>query len=116
MSRYESRPIEIMDVRSGDNKTQNFLLKRRGNKRTEFYSSPKFYEITEEMINESSYVVRLWKTGDRFYKLASEFYGDPTLWWIIAAFNKKPTEGHVSLGDQILIPNNIEQIYDSFAR
>ena len=46
----------------------------------------------------------IWKTGDRYYKLASKFYGKPELWWVIAMFNQRPTEGHLRKGDVIEIP------------
>ena len=51
---------------------------------------------------ETSPVV--WKRGSRFYKLASEYYGTPELWWVIAWFNGKPTEHHVELGEVIQVP------------
>ena len=56
------------------------------------------------------YEFHIWNTGDRFSKLAAEHYGDPTLWWVIAYFNKKPTDGHVKVGDQILIPEDISLV------
>ena len=40
----------------------------------------------------------MWKLGDRFYKLADQYYGDPTLWWIIAWYNRMPTESHAEGG------------------
>tara|TARA_B100000424_G_scaffold245439_1_gene216431 strand:+ start:17 stop:355 length:339 start_codon:yes stop_codon:yes gene_type:complete len=49
----------------------------------------------------------IWKTGDRYYKLANTYYGNPQLWWIIALYNQKPTEGHLKLGDVIEIPSPI---------
>ena len=52
----------------------------------------------------------IWKTGDRYYKLAAEYYGDAGYWWVIAHFNQKPTEAHVSVGDLIYIPLPLEKI------
>ena len=49
-------------------------------------------------------VVKTHQNGGEDFKLAREYYGDPTLWWVIAHFNKMPTEGHVELGDMIYIP------------
>ena len=49
----------------------------------------------------------IWKTGDRYYKLANTYYGNPQLWWIIALYNQKPTEGHLRIGDVIEIPSPI---------
>jgi len=36
--------------------------------------------------------------------LASKYYGDPKQWWVIASFNRTPTESHVKIGDLIRIP------------
>lgn len=52
----------------------------------------------------------VWSVGDKFYKLAQAYYNDPKLWWIIAWYNQKPTEGHVELGDTILVPRNIDTL------
>ena len=52
----------------------------------------------------------IWGVGDRYFKLAHRFYGDSKLWWVIAWFNKKPTESHVDVGDLILIPTDLDQI------
>jgi len=51
----------------------------------------------------------IWKYGDRYYKLAHQYYGDSTLWWIIAWYNAKPTEVDISIGDVIRIPLNVEK-------
>ena len=53
------------------------------------------------------------RQGDRLDNLAYEFYGDPRYWWVIAWFNKKPTESHCSLGDIIRIPKPIGQVLTS---
>ena len=45
--------------------------------------------------------------GDRLDSIAQEYLGDATLWWVIAQFNRKPTEGHLSPGDVIKLPINI---------
>jgi hypothetical protein len=66
---------------------------------------------TVEEIASIESVGHVWKTGDRLYKLAAMYYNDPTLWWVIAWYNSKPTEGHLSLGDVIQIPVPIERVY-----
>ena len=52
----------------------------------------------------------VWGVGSRLYKLADEFYGNPEMWWVIAQFNERPTEAHISLGDVIYIPRPLEKI------
>ena len=56
----------------------------------------------------------IWKLGDRFYKLAHKAYGNPELWWVIAWFNKKPTDAHVKHGDAIHVPFPLEMVLSSY--
>lgn len=49
-------------------------------------------------------VKHIWKMGDHYYKLAASYYGNPGQWWVIALFNKKPTENMLAYGDIVLIP------------
>ena len=56
----------------------------------------------------------VWKLGDRYYKLAHKHYGNSKYWWIIAWFNKRPTESHLNLGDTIYIPSPLEDILRYF--
>ena len=51
-----------------------------------------------------------WTVGDRLYKLAAEYYGDPEMWWLIGWYNQKPTEAHFKIGDTVLIPLPWEDI------
>jgi phage tail protein X len=54
--------------------------------------------------------------GDRYDVLALNYYGDPSLWWIIASAN--PNIGLSTLvipeGVQIRIPNNISAVINDF--
>jgi|7_EtaG_2_1085326.scaffolds.fasta_scaffold04711_3 hypothetical protein len=59
---------------------------------------------TFEEINRLSFANHLWAVEDRYYKLAQKYYGNPEYWWVIAWFNKKPTEQHVKIGDLIKVP------------
>jgi len=68
------------------------------------YPASYFRQLTEEELDFIDYDVHVWKSGDRFYKLASQYYQSPNNWWIIATFNNKPTEHHVKAGEKILIP------------
>ena len=52
----------------------------------------------------------IWKLGDRYHKLASEYYADSELWWVIASYNKKPTEFHLKAGDIVYIPMPLETV------
>tara|TARA_Y100000310_G_C20511732_1_gene729217 strand:- start:42 stop:377 length:336 start_codon:yes stop_codon:yes gene_type:complete len=46
----------------------------------------------------------VWKQADRFWKLAQKYYQDSRYWWVIAQYNQRPTEAHISNGDLIIIP------------
>jgi hypothetical protein len=54
-------------------------------------------------------VTHVWKYGDRYYKLADQYYNDVDYWWVIAWWNARPTEADVSPGDAISIPLNLEE-------
>jgi hypothetical protein len=59
---------------------------------------------TDSQIQSYSIQIESWTLGQRLYKLADKYYGDPQYWWIIAFFNRKPTEQHFALGDTVEIP------------
>lgn len=102
MNRYANTPI----IQTPDNP------KRR-------YVTVKYPEISLDFSDIYVYTTR----GDRYDTLALAYYGDSSLWWIIAAAN--PTQQKDSLipnyGDQIRIPssNRVSTIlsqYDSLNR
>ena len=69
------------------------------------------YPDFEELLSIST-KEHLWRTGDRFYKLADYYYGDAGYWWIIAYFNKKPTDHHVKPGELVLVPTPLVDILE----
>lgn len=107
-SRYQNRPLKTSGVVKKEN-----LLRRRGLNKINHYASPSFHKILDNMYDSYKMEFHVWKIGSRFYKLASEHYGDPRLWWVIAIFNKKPTDGHAKIGDVIYIPVDWEGVYDT---
>jgi len=51
------------------------------------------------------------ESGQRLDRLASEYYGDPTLWWVIAAANELGRgDWTVPAGIQLRIPQNLSQV------
>tara|TARA_B100001094_G_C17854577_1_gene634354 strand:- start:327 stop:668 length:342 start_codon:yes stop_codon:yes gene_type:complete len=54
----------------------------------------------------------IWKLGDRLYKLADQYYGDPSFWWVIAWYNAVPTETHLKTGDLLSIPVNLNSVLE----
>jgi nucleoid-associated protein YgaU len=76
------------------------------------YVTPKFGHINQDsMINLQIYT-HIWKGNDKLYKLAHEHYNDSKLWWVIAWFNKKPTESHFKIGDKVFIPKNLNKLLE----
>jgi nucleoid-associated protein YgaU len=74
------------------------------------FTTPAFKEIKAEAIVSMKREQIIWGTGDKYWKLAQKFYGDPKYWWVIAWYNQKPTEAHVELGDIIFVPLPLERI------
>ena len=56
----------------------------------------------------------IWKIGDKYWKLAEKHYGDPRAWWILAWYNRKPTEAHVRAGQIVLIPSPLSTLLSIF--
>ena len=107
MSRYGSS-----NVTNNDSDFYSSLAEKRGLKAIQHFQTVVIHnpQIFERMqIRTNSHV---WKYGDRYYKLANTFYGDPQLWWIIAWYNGYPTEVDVKVGDVLEIPLNFEQIIE----
>ena len=52
--------------------------------------------------------------GDRLDVLAHKFYGDVTLWWIIAKANGIRGKLNVPKDTEIRIPGNIPQVLEDF--
>ena len=58
----------------------------------------------------------IWKVGDRLSKLAYHYYGDASLWWIIAWYNQRPTEAHFQIGARIKIPTPLSSVLSILQR
>ena len=89
---------------------KTYLEKTRGLKEIKQFDTHKLNYPTREETSQFSTIAHIWTTGDRFFKLADEYYEDPELWWVIALFNRTPTESHVKLGDSVQIPIPLEKI------
>tara|TARA_R110001583_G_scaffold54878_2_gene167543 strand:+ start:118 stop:453 length:336 start_codon:yes stop_codon:yes gene_type:complete len=105
MSRYHRR-----NIFRTSNAMYKELLKKRGLNEIRYYETPRFQEPGEDELFDIEDIAHLWSSGDRYYKLAQVYYGDPTLWWIIAWYNAKPTEAHVKAGDVIKVPTPLWKV------
>jgi len=86
------------------------FLDRRGRLYIEQYATPTLKKINYYDLDHLSVTSHIWTIGDRFYKLAHHYYGNSTVWWIIAHLNQKPTEAHCKLGDTIQIYTPLQEV------
>jgi hypothetical protein len=115
MSRYSQKYKFVMNPRPGrQTEIYQELVHKRNIKKLTQYASPKFPELTLARRQSILYDSHVWSLGDRFYKLAYQYYGDASLWYIIAWFNQSPTENHVNIGDTIMVPVNSERVLTYF--
>ena len=55
------------------------------------------------------------KEGDRLDLIASDFYGDSTLWWVVAMANDLPGDSlFPPLGFQLRVPFNVSDALSAF--
>lgn len=103
--RYSNR-IRVLN----DSERDRQSLNDRGVRQIYQYPTPKLAHPTPTQIATLNSVEHIWTTGDRFFKLANEYYSSSQMWWVIAWFNQKPTEAHMSAGDSIQIPLPLERV------
>ena len=106
ISRYNNF-VEFINATSGYRKTFKARYGEQGIRQTgvNTLSYP-----TQEIYDQIETAAVTWQVGDRFYKLASKYYNNPEYWWVIAWFNKKPTEQHVQLGETVLVPLFLDEL------
>jgi len=73
---------------------------------------PTFYPSVT-LSNEDYYIIA--REEDRMDLIAQDFYGDSTLWWVIAMANDIPGDSmHPPLGFQLRIPSNANRALSEF--
>tara|TARA_R100000008_G_C3457847_1_gene102623 strand:+ start:39 stop:371 length:333 start_codon:yes stop_codon:yes gene_type:complete len=103
--RYDEREI----INNG-NTNYNKLFEKRKLKFIRHYRAGVLKYPTSAQIADIVTATHIWSVGSKYYKLADHFYNDPELWWVIAWFNKAPTESHLTIGDYVEIPVSLDQI------
>tara|TARA_R100001086_G_scaffold54967_1_gene24657 strand:+ start:142 stop:480 length:339 start_codon:yes stop_codon:yes gene_type:complete len=104
-SRYEGNAIITNDF-----DIYKTVFEKRGVKKIQHYVNNFINQITPEQRSELQIIDHVWRRGDHFYKLAFLYYGDPTYWWVIASYNKTPTEANLKFGNLVFIPTPLETI------
>ena len=96
------------DAAVNDSELYDELFDSRGVKKVTQYKTKIFSSSFKD--KTIYYYNHYWSHGDRYHKLASKYYKDYRLWWVIAIFNEKPSEAEIKYGDQIKIPTNYRDI------
>jgi len=104
MSRYKDSRIAV-----NNNEMYSDLFEERGVKKITQFRSFSFKKIPQEVLDSIQTESYVWKYGDTFSSLASKYYADSKMWWIIAGYNRKPTESLLKIGDTIKIPLSIAE-------
>ncbi len=104
INRY-NRPILV-----NNHQIYNNIFMDKNVKFIKQFKTPVFSELDTSEMTDVYFISHTWSYGDRYYKLAEKYFGDPKDWWIIARLNQKPTESHVKLGDVLIIPINLTDI------
>ena len=105
VSRYSGTEIILNDLDEHkeffESRGKQFIMQHRVN-------SLKALSLSE--IASLHQHMHLWKQADKFWKLADKYYGESRYWWVIAQYNQKPTEAHVSVGDVVIVPMPLQQV------
>lgn len=104
--RYKNQRV----YRNANEAYKRYLKQTRGMDSIRQYNTPKFKHPSAGETSNFNTVSHIWRTGDRLYKLADEYYNDAEMWWVIALYNQKPTEFHYKLGDVLYIPVPLESV------
>jgi len=94
------------------NRYPNTLIRRDNTSSPRYFGSTKYPAIVASI--EDYYIITM--QGDRLDNLAAQFYGDPTLYWILQIANSdcKKDSLYPPVGMQLRIPQNITKILDDF--
>ena len=105
MGRYDNRNI----VRNQEI-TYSDVLQKREVSYIDQYDTAEIKPIVINRFLPVDRIQHVWTQGDRLWKLADQYYSDPTMWFLIAWYNGKPTESHFKLGENINIPVPLDRV------
>jgi len=86
------------------------ILDRRGRKDIKQYKTRRLPDVPQHERRSYTQLKYTYKTGDKLYKIAHKHYGSAKYWWIIAWWNKRPTDFDYRVGDTIFIPFPLKEI------
>ena len=94
------------------NRYQYIRIEKNPETKTRYYRDSKY--PTNPLSENDIYVITV--DGDRYDLLASQYYGDESLWWIISIANSLLPQNSIFIpvGTQIRIPQNVNGILKSY--
>lgn len=101
---------EKRDILINEHPIYKNLAKERGLDFIRHLSKMKIASISTEDMENLTIVDHIFKTGDSLMKISHKYYGDVRYWWILGAFNKKPIDNLIKVGDIIHVPFPLEEI------
>jgi hypothetical protein len=108
-SRYKNRKVKT----NNKGLYKEFFEERKVNYINQ-YTTPKIPFLDASVRAQFNSIPHTWKLGDRYYKLADQYYDDPTYWWVVAWYNQKPLETDLDAGDVIYIPLPLDDVLRFF--
>ena len=109
-SRYGDRRTFI----NKDKGYRNVFFRQRDVGQIVQYGMARFSYPSAAVIRNLTNVALRWKGTDTLYNMSAEYYGSPDYWWVIAWYNKKPTEAHFKVGDIYYVPLPLETVLGYF--
>tara|TARA_R110002060_G_scaffold41873_2_gene53398 strand:+ start:810 stop:1148 length:339 start_codon:yes stop_codon:yes gene_type:complete len=109
-SRYGARRTFIND----NKEYRNVFFRERDVTQIVQYGTARLSYPSPAVIRNLTNVALRWKSTDTLYNMAAEYYGSPQYWWVIAWYNKKPTESHFKVGDIYYVPLPLETVLGYF--
>jgi hypothetical protein len=90
---------------------QNTQLTSAPNNGPKYYVNSIYPDIP--ITEDDTYLIAT--MGDRLDNMAVDFYGDSSLWWIIASANSLPGDSlFPPLGVQLRVPGDIQEILNQY--
>jgi nucleoid-associated protein YgaU len=93
-------------IATNKNEMYEKVFEKRGVKKIVQFSTPVFTNPSDDELERIPTIEYYWKSGDKFWRLSTQYLGEPSLWWLIAKLNNKPSEALLNDGDVIKIPTN----------
>ena len=109
-SRYGGRGLIYND---NEEYKKKFFIDRNVNQIVHYDTAELFYPDGDEVGELQNIKVR-WGATSKLYNLAAQHYSDPAYWWVIAWYNKKPTEAHFKIGEIVYVPLPLEDVLEYF--